>query len=217
MKLEIRCSSCHQRFLLDEVIAGMELACPACSAPIQVGFDRPAAAAPQPPLALAAPVGEVVCPRCNLHFRPRAESAHGPGPAQDLPTVLVVEDMSYFRELATDALAGAYAIKTATTVDEARAHLRAGGIDLLLLDLTLDGGEFGVDLLRELPHKPCPILIYTAENESDIYGEEWEELQALGADDIVIKGLNVGETLLRKVGSLLGREEEDLVEGNPPR
>ena len=57
---------------------------------------------------------------------------------------------------------------------------------------------------RSLPAKPCPILIYTDEDESELYGESWEELQRLGADDILMKGMNAGEMLLRKTSGLLG-------------
>ncbi len=113
--------------------------------------------------------------------------------------------MEYFRDTAAEALSSTFEIKTASTVAEARNVLAAGGIDLMVLDLTLDGGDFGFDLLRALPGKPCPILIYTAKDESEMYGESWEELQRLGADDLVIKGMNVGESLMRKVCSLLGQ------------
>ena len=114
----------------------------------------------------------------------------------------------YFREIAAEALQEEYEIKAVATKDGARAMLDRGGIDLLLLDLTLDGGEGGLDLLRELSSKPCPILIYTAQDESEIYGESWDKLRELGADDIVLKGMNVGDELTRKIGSLLGRETD---------
>ena len=42
-----------------------------------------------------------------------------------------------------------------------------------------------------------------------MYGDSWEELRALGADDMVLKGMNVGESLLRKVGALLGKSWDD--------
>ena len=87
--------------------------------------------------------------------------------------------------------------------------LAGGGIDLILLDLTLEGGENGIDWLRELPFKPCPILIYTAEEESVMDGDTWKELQDLGADDVVIKTMNVGESILRKAGALLGEPLDD--------
>jgi DNA-binding response OmpR family regulator len=150
---------------------------------------------------------EIVCPRCKLHFVPgRAARDRA---AKERLTVLIVEDMSYFQEIARDALAEEYEVKTAETVAEARAILTGGGVDLLVIDLTLDGGDHGIDLLRSFPVKPCPILIYTAQDESEMYGDSWEELRSLGADDMVIKGMNVGESLVRKVGTLLGKHWDD--------
>jgi CheY-like chemotaxis protein/DNA-directed RNA polymerase subunit RPC12/RpoP len=168
-----------------------------------------AVATPPVPRAVTQPTAteEIVCPRCKLHFVPgraavdRAE--------KERLTVLVVEDLSYFQEIARDALAEEYEVKTAETVAEARAILTGGGVDLLVIDLTLDGGDHGIDLLRSFPVKPCPILIYTAQDESEMYGDSWEELRSLGADDMVIKGMNVGESLVRKVGTLLGKHWDD--------
>ena len=59
----------------------------------------------------------------------------------------------------------------------------------MVLDLTLDGCNAGRELLAELRPKPCPILIFTAQDESEMYGENWENLKRLGADDLVIKGM----------------------------
>jgi DNA-binding response OmpR family regulator len=117
---------------------------------------------------------------------------------------LVVEDMDYFVEIARDALGGRYELKIAKTLDEARRILVRGGIDLLLLDLTLEGGEDGLRLLREPPGKTCPVLLFTAQDESEMYGEGWAKLQALGVDDVVIKGMNMNESLSRKVAEMLG-------------
>jgi len=142
-----------------------------------------------------------------LHFAPRA--AHRETPENERRTVLVVEDMDYFRGIARDALEPRYRVEAAGTVEEAQAALLSGEIDLILLDVTLSNGEDGLKLLRSLPSKPCPILIFTAEDESVMYGKSWDELQRLGADDVVIKGMNVGESILRKVGSLLGDDTAD--------
>jgi CheY-like chemotaxis protein len=225
MKIEIRCQDCGKSWLVDEKSSGGAMICSNCLAHIRLpaerwtadppapvaagkGAARPAArsedeteGAPQNDLAAQEPQG-VVCPRCRLHFSPRER------PPAEVPderkTVLVVEDLDYFRQVAADALSQAYEVRTASTAAEARAALAAGGIDLLLLDLTLDGGDAGRTLLGELRPKPCPVLIYTAQDESDLYGDQWAELVELGADDLVIKGMNVGESLLRKVGLLLG-------------
>jgi CheY-like chemotaxis protein len=224
MRIEVRCTKCGNSFLIDEHEVGGDLTCPGCSAPMQEPASPPAAKAPaasvgraaaataSSPVQQAAPAvavraEEVVCPRCQLHFVPRRATAAAPSGQRR--TVLVVEDMDYFREIAQESLAARYEVKTAANVNEARAALSAGGIDLMVLDLTLDGGEHGVELLRTMVSKPCPIVIYTAQDESEMYGDSWDELQRLGADDLVMKGMNVGESLLRKVASLLGENPDD--------
>ena len=223
MKVEVNCQDCDGGYLVDAEALGAGVPCPGCGRPLdagpsnetdavaqEVGIDLPAASEEATPAVVtaAAPraASEVVCPRCNLHFKPRVDSRSRARATGDRPTVLIVEDLVYFREIAAEALEADYEIKAVATKDGARAILDRGGVDLILLDLTLDGGDGGLDLLRELSSKPCPILIYTAQDESELYGESWDELRDLGADDIVLKGMNVGDELNRKVGSLLGRE-----------
>jgi CheY-like chemotaxis protein len=148
----------------------------------------------------------VVCPRCNLHFEPRRQPSKG---SVERKTVLVVDDLAYFRQIAKDALEPTFDVKTAATSAEARDLITAGEFDLLVLDLTLDGCNAGRELLAELRPKPCPILIFTAQDESEMYGENWENLKRLGADDLVIKGMRVAESLTRKASSLLGVPVDD--------
>jgi len=231
MKIEVRCPGCGKGYLIEEDSSGGELICPACSSrvatPARKGAGRnapqprraasprtAAAAAPRPAPAVpavapAAPPEEVVCPRCQLHFVPRRAAAQERGSRRR--TVLVVEDMTYFREIASDALASRYEVRSAGNLQEARAQIAAGGIDLMVLDLTLDGGDHGIELLRTMAVKPCPILIFTAKDEAEMYGDTWDELRSLGADDLVMKGMNVGESLRRKVATLLGEtlDEEE--------
>jgi len=230
MKFEVHCTSCNAEYVMDEAFAGTALPCPACGAedglrvPVVTKAPEAPAARPTPAPVRAATVPtaplpvpaasaqdtarpgdseEVVCPRCKLHFIPRRATAEAAAEVSR-HTVLVVEDMDYFREIATEALSSTFEVREAATLTEARAHLAAGGIHLMVLDLTLGGGETGIDLLRSLPAKPCPILIYTDQDESEMYSEAWEELQQLGADDILMKGMNAGELLLRKASGLLG-------------
>jgi CheY-like chemotaxis protein len=148
----------------------------------------------------------VVCPRCNLHFEPRRRPSKG---TVERKTILVVDDLAYFRQIAKDALEPTFDVKTAATSAEARDLITAGEFDLLVLDLTLDGCNAGRELLAELRPKPCPILIFTAQDESEMYGENWENLKRLGADDLVIKGMRVAESLTRKASSLLGVAVDD--------
>ena len=216
MKVEVRCRSCGKGYLVEETkipAAGGSVPCQACGALIDFKATQPAKpraaapAAPRPAAPPAAPAadgarrGEVSCPRCGLHFVPGAQAASATGARR---TILLVEDLHYFVEIARDALSGRYEVKTARTVEEARAILAGGGIDLMLLDLTLEGGQDGLRLLREPPGKVCPVLLFTAQDESEMYGESWAHLQSVGVDDVVIKGMNMGETLVRKVSDLLG-------------
>ena len=59
-------------------------------------------------------------------------------------------------------------------------------------------------LLGDPPGKVCPVLLFTAQDESEMYGAGWEKLLAQGVDDVVIKGINMAEMLSRKVAEMLG-------------
>ena len=209
MKIEVRCDGCGKGYLVDEgkiPSRGGFVPCQSCGTTIELQAlpAVPHAAAP-PASRPAAPepgrASEVCCPRCNFHFVPDVRTQPK---SLGRPTLLVVEDMEYFVEIAKDALAARYELKIARTLDEARALLINGGIDLLLLDLTLEKGEDGLQLLRQPPGKTCPVLLFTAQDESEMYGEGWAKLRALGVDDVVIKGMNMDETLSRKVAEMLG-------------
>ena len=218
MSVSIRCPDCDRSWVLEETGTGGEFICPSCLT--RISLDVPAAparvTAPTAPIAspatpkassTARPDDEVICPRCQLHFYPRGKQS-APS-ARRRYTVLVVEDQEYFRQIASDALESGYDVKTAAGATEAREILAQGGVDLIVLDLTLGGGDEGEQFLCELTPKPCPILIFTAQDESELYGERWEKLAKHGADDLLMKGMQVGESLRRKVGQLLGQPVED--------
>jgi CheY-like chemotaxis protein len=209
VKIEVRCGSCGRGYLVDPAkvpLSGSVQACQTCGTPIELrptggrGSAGAPAAVSQPdpaPLSAAQPV---ICPRCGLHFTP--EHAPAPPAASRRPRVLLVEDMEFFQDIARQALEATADVLSVKSVAEARSALAEGHFDLLLLDLALEG-EDGRDLLRSLPFKPCPILIFTARDESDMYGDAWRELKGYGADDVVVKGMQMGETLARKVAALL--------------
>lgn len=211
MKYEIPCPSCGTPNVVseDEIPPeGARLPCASCGEPIEIALAPPAArpVAPAIPDRRTAPVeaagAQVVCPRCGLHFSPGDHR----GPHTERPVVLLVEDLEYFVEIARDALGGAYELRVADSVTGGLGALSEGGIDLLLVDLSLAHGEDGRDLLRALPAKPCPIIALTAQDESQIPEERWNELRTLGVDDILRKGMQMGEALARKVGERLGRD-----------
>ena len=206
MKIEVRCGGCGRGYLVDEAKIpprGGLVPCQSCGTSIELKASRGASPppAPKPAVPEPAPASEVCCPRCTFHFVPDVRTQPK---SLGRPTLLVVEDMEYFVEIAKDALAARYELKIARTLGEARALLIKGGIDLLLLDLTLEKGEDGLQLLREPPGKTCPVLLFTAQDESEMYGDGWEKLLALGVDGVVIKGMNMDETLSRKVAEMLG-------------
>ena len=206
MKIEVRCGGCGRGYLVDETTVppgGGLVSCQSCGAGVELKPVRAASPPPAPrrPAPEPEPMNEVCCPRCKLHFVPDMKSRPK---TLGRPTLLLVEDMDYFVEIAREALGGRYELKVAKGLNEARALLLQGGIDLMLLDLTLEQGEDGLRLLREPPGKTCPVLLFTAQDESEMYGEGWAKLRALGVDDVVIKGMNMDETLSRKVAEMLG-------------
>ena len=67
----------------------------------------------------------------------------------------------------------------------------------------LADGDSGLEILRAFRDRKFPVLVYTSRDEEQIYGKLWNTLQELGVNDVLIKGMNVGDELRRKVESLL--------------
>jgi predicted Zn finger-like uncharacterized protein len=147
----------------------------------------------------------VSCPKCGHAFVPAARARSAPT-TTGRKVVLLVEDQKYFTELASEALGPDYRTVSVSTRDEALKVIGAEPPCLMILDLSLARGQDGRDLLRAIPGKSFPILIFTARDETELYGDAWEELKRLGADDIVHKGMNVGDELRRKVAALIARK-----------
>jgi CheY-like chemotaxis protein len=76
-------------------------------------------------------------------------------------------------------------------------------IDLVILDIALEGPEDGLEVLAHAAPRGLPCLIFTARNEADLWGEGWSRLQAKGATDLLLKGMNVEEQLISKVAAML--------------
>ncbi|UCF68632.1 MAG: response regulator [Acidobacteriota bacterium] len=141
--------------------------------------------------------GSVTCPACGHRF----DAAMGDEARR---TILVVEDTDFFLRLATDVLGSRYGTLGVRTAAEACEVLATRPVDLVVLDLTLPDAE-GTEVLRALPRPDIPVLLYTSRDETSLLGPEWETLKALGADDVVHKGINIEDTLMTKVGELLER------------
>jgi len=119
-------------------------------------------------------------------------------------TILVAEDTEFFLSLVKDTLGAQYRMLGARTKLEALQVLGREHIDLIILDITLENPEDGLEVLASAAPRGVPCLIFTARNEADLYGEGWNRLQAKGATDLLLKGMNVEEQLISKVAAMLG-------------
>ena len=86
-------------------------------------------------------------------------------PRGDGEVVLVVEDDDRVREVTLKRVeALGYVAEEASSADEARARLTAGGVDIVLSDIVMEGAMDGVDLARwmSVNHPSLPIVLATA-------------------------------------------------------
>jgi len=129
-----------------------------------------------------------------------APAVSEPTPA---PTVLVVEDEAHMRSfLRTTLLHNGYEVVEAPTGASAMQALRAGGIDLVLLDLGLPDVD-GVEVAsRVRQHGSMPVIVISARD------REETKIEALdrGASDYVTKPFGAGELLARIRAALRATE-----------
>lgn len=105
------------------------------------------------------------------------------------PTVLVVDDEAFFRQLFSDILAeeGTYEIETAESGEAALARLARGGIDVLVTDMVMPG-ICGLDLVRRSRAMNNPPEVILATGNATVESA----IQALknGARDYLLKPCN---------------------------
>lgn len=129
-----------------------------------------------------------------------------------MPTVLIVEDnqsVAKFYALALER-GGQFDCLRGRSADEVLAHVRAGKVDLVLLDVSLANFTYqgraidGLELSRLLKDNPgtrhIPILLATAHA---MEGDRERFLHASGADDYLQKPIYEPQVLVDKVKSLL--------------
>ena len=151
----------------------------------------------------------VTCPECGHAFAPGPSPVQGAAVpktqprARDGGRILLVEDQKYFVELTREVLGESFQTTVVSNLSEASGVLDTEEFDLVILDLSLDEGEDGAKMLRTTKQRGIPVLIFTARDETELYGEPWENLRSAGATDLLIKGINVGEELKQKVGAIL--------------
>lgn len=109
--------------------------------------------------------------------------------------ILVVDDDPRIRQMLTRYFEGeGYAVSTASDGQEMRSQLKQKEIDIILLDLSLPGGQDGFDLAREIrTQSDIPIMMLTGRDDvlDRIIGIE------IGADDYIAKPFHLREVHAR--------------------
>jgi len=214
MKISIECPGCGARYQLDEsrLTEQMRLSCAKCgkqwtvrasSSPERAAGTPAEPPRPAPPTTPTPPAAaqsdNVLCPECGHRF--------GYEPSVDAGRrrrILIAEDQDYFSSLTKEAIGDGYDTVFVRTPTAALKEIARHRPDLLILDLILEGGD-GKEVLEKRTDRSFPVLVFTSKDEQEMFGrKQWDQLQALGADDILIKGINVGDDLQRKVEVLLG-------------
>ena len=115
--------------------------------------------------------------------------------------ILVVDDQPCVRESLSDALISeGYQIATAGDAESVKGYLRSSRLDLVLLDLYLDGPD-GFALLRDIKRQypRLPVIIVTA------YDTFMSDPRLSKADGYVIKGANFAD-LKKSIARVLGKQ-----------
>jgi len=105
------------------------------------------------------------------------------------PVVLFVDDEEGLLELYRSSFSReGYTVAVAATLDDARARLAAGGVDLVVLDIRMADGS-GLALLREIKSGPrrVPVVLSTA------YARYQDDFTAWLADAYVVKSSDLAE------------------------
>ena len=121
---------------------------------------------------------------------------------RDQAMILVVEDDLLFQNLLEYHLSPNYEICFAQSVAEAKQRLKAQPVHLVLLDLSLIGGEDGLDLVRYMRnqrnYRKTPVIALTAH----AFGRDEKNVMEAGCDDFVTKPVKQA-TLLQRIEKFL--------------
>lgn len=130
-------------------------------------------------------------------------------------TILVVDDVSQNIQIAKTILeSDGYTIETALSGEQALERVRAGGIDLILLDIMMpefDGFQVGTQLQRDEHSAEIPIIFLTAKNDTESITRGFR----LGAVDYITKPFKGDELKMRVRTHLkLRHTQQELQEAN---
>ncbi|MFH1851149.1 MAG: hybrid sensor histidine kinase/response regulator, partial [Candidatus Neomarinimicrobiota bacterium] len=155
----------------------------------------------------------------TLTFTPAAETKEAPvieiaqpasGQAvkvktpKERPVVLLVEDDLNNRKTLQAILKRHYETPYAVSVSAAKEQLREHDVDLILLDLSLEGREDGLDLVAYMKakdeYKAIPVIAVTAH----AFPKDRENALTGGCDDYMSKPIDI-EKLLGKISQFVER------------
>jgi DNA-binding response OmpR family regulator len=148
---------------------------------------------------------QVECPKCTHQFLVSAADSGQAAAVTDLPTILMVDDARFFRELMTDLLKDRKAnLLTADSAEEAWVLLHRHKVALLIIDINLPDKN-GLELVREIRAdktlKNISILCI-----SGVYRKDDDAMMAIraGADDFISKSFKP-EELNNRIDQLLNK------------
>jgi DNA-binding NtrC family response regulator len=123
-------------------------------------------------------------------------------------TILIVDDEENARHnIATFLAARGYEVLGAATLGEARACVRRGSADIILLDVRLPDG-YGPHLLEEIVHLPTrpPIILITAYGDVDMAVDAMKN----GAHDFLQKPIQLAqlEQSIQRAGEIVSMRRE---------
>jgi len=121
---------------------------------------------------------------------------------RDQPHILIVEDDLDTQVLYEKTIGRKYGIAKAVSVNEAKQFLTKDKCDLVLLDLSLEGSEDGLDLTRYIRQskklKSIPVIAVTAH----AFTQDMNNCLSAGCNEYVPKPYPIFE-LLKKVDDYL--------------
>ena len=199
MKETIQCPRCFEEYMVDSEkipAKGGKITCKKCGFKIVVTKQPLAQETVKEESEKHPEAVTVACPQCGYNFEVSSREAPL---SEDVnkKAILLIEDEAFFSGFAKDILEQKYRVFSAETLIDATSILLNEKIDLMLLDLVLKDGD-GRNILKVIK-KRCPIIIFTSKDEMDMLGDTWDELQSLGADDVIYKSMNLEDELNQKL------------------
>lgn len=140
----------------------------------------------------------------TIHF-PKSSLVHPEPTSVPSARILVVEDDPDMQGYIRTALAGEYAVTVAASSREAYRELEAAPAELVLMDLTLRGGESGLALTRNLRADPRWKNIAIVALTAYVAAGDRDGALAAGCDAYLAKPVD-RRALLATIAALLGQK-----------